>query len=100
MAGFFDGLTATGILSSAVDVFMAKEQGKAAKIEAQTKAAEDAQRRAVESANLSTQQRIVTEKLARQAFDNQQMWKIASWMVMLGGFTLAGATALRIMGKK
>lgn len=100
MAGFFDGLSALNFVNGAVDIFKAKEQTKVAKVEAQTKAAEDAQRRAIEAANITRQNQIVTEKLARDALNNEQMWKLASWVTMVAALSVVGATVYRIMRRK
>lgn len=97
---FWDGLSAVTFLNAGAKYFGSKEQTKVAKIEAQTKAAEDLQRAAVESAKLERQAQMDAANLTRRTFNNEQMWKLASWFTLAVSSSLVGAVVLKILNAK
>lgn len=97
LGDFFDGLSALKFLEAGVSVYSAKEGAKAKAIEAQTKQHENVQRAAVEAAKLQQQQQMTAAEMARRTFNNEQMWKLASWFTMAVSASLVGAVIIKIL---
>lgn len=94
--GFWDGLSAVRFLDAGAQWLVAREQADAKEIEAQTKAHEMKQRAAVEKANIEKSVAQAARADIRRDFNNEQMWKLASWLTASLSATMILAGLIRL----
>ena len=93
-SGFNDFIT--GLAGSAVDLYRAKTARDQAEATSRAQIEEAKKKVALEQAELQRQRLIADRETARQTFNNEQMWKLAGWLVMSGSAALVGAVILKI----
>ena len=99
-SSFWDGLSAVGFLNAGAQWLVAREQADAAEVDAQTKQYEMKQRAAVEKANLEKAAEQNARADIRRDFNNEQMWKLASWLTASLSATMILAAILKLLRSK